>query len=229
MTGRRPPLATVGLAAALVATGCASSTGGRSQVADPGAAARARMAPAATRPYRVTYEWSYADERGPLEGEGVMRYNPPDSLRLDLFGPGDGSMAVALTESGLSSLGQIQDVRLPPPAFLYATAGIFRPGPDGPADGYRTADGTVLVYRVENGRRRFRFRGGRLRGVVEERRGRTTRRLEVRWAEAVEPLWPDGAVYRDLEEGRRARWRRLDARPEETRFPSDIYALTDTP
>lgn len=194
-------------------------------LADPARAASTlleREVPAG--PYRVEFTWAYADERGPVEGEGVLRYNPPDSLRLDLFGPGEGSMAVALTGSRLESVGQIQDVRLPSLPFLYATAGIFRPGEGRLERGFRADGGRVLVYRTgRKTERRFLFREGRVQQVVERRGGEVRRRLAVRW-KAGEP-WPASAEFRDVADGRRARWTRTAAEAVRHRFQSDIYAL----
>lgn len=189
------------------------------------AAARTRDAGGPDRPYRVRLTWEYTDERGPVSGDGVLRYNPSDSLRLDLFGPGGGSMSVALAGTGLRSVGQIRDVRMPPPAFLYASAGIFRPGGGDPERGYRSDGSEVLVYpAASGGELRFHVRGERIRRVEEVRDGRVVRRAELTWARDAD-VWPSSAEYRDRTQGSRARWELEAARPVEERFPRDIYDL----
>lgn len=217
------------LSLALGAAGCAASSGARAPLPAPGEVAATLAAAGPQRPHRVTFRWQYADERGPVRGEGVLRFNPPDSLRLDLFSTGDAAMRVALVEGNLRTAGQIRDVRLPPPAFLYATAGLFRPGGGAPDEGwtvdgerhiaYRTAGGGSLVYRLRDGRMvRLTERGG----------GRELRRVELAWPDADGP-WPREAEYRDGERDSRARWIVEDAQVEESTFPGEIYEISDAP
>lgn len=227
------PWATCLIAAVLLlpVPGCgAARSGVTTPLAEPGAlAAEARQATGPSRAHRVELGWEYTDERGPVSGEGVLRYNPPDSIRLDLFGPGDGAMAVALAGSGLRSVGQIEDVQLPPPAFLYATAGLFRPGDREPVRGFRTGDGTrVLVYPTgeEGTRLEFRIRGDRLVEVESRQGDRWIRRVRLEWPE--EGPWPASAEYRDQRRGSRARWMVRDARPE-SRFPRSVFDLPGRP
>jgi len=217
-------------AAALVAAGCASA-GLRSGPPLPDPAAVARRVAAASAPGSPThllFHWEYADERGPTRGDGAGRFNPPDSLRLDLFGPGDAALAVALTgEGGLRTLGQLQDVRLPPPAYLYATAGLFRPGAARPDSGFTSDGDEVLVYDVPNGgERRYVVRRDRLVRVEDVRDGSVLRHLEISWPDGDAP-WPEGAEYTDRERGSRARWRLKGATSVDEPYPADIFDLPD--
>lgn len=219
--------AVVALAAASVR--CATSTGGRTPLPEPGEVAARAAAAAPDRPYRVVFGWEYADERGPVRGEGVLRYTPPDSLRLDLFSAADASMSVALVSGELRTAGQIQDVRLPPPAFLYATAGLFRPGRGEPAEGWTTDGERILTYRTSgSGTLVYRLRGPRIVRLEERASGRELRRLELTWGDAP-GAWPGRAEYRDETEASRARWTVEEARVEEEPFPDRIYDLSDTP
>lgn len=219
------------LAALPLLAGCAS--GGATASGTPLPEATAVAAELAGRlggpeaPQRVTFTWSYADPRGPVEGEGVVRYNPPDSLRLDLFGPGDASMAVALAGDSLRTLGQVRNVRVPPAPFLHATAGIFRPGAAEPLRGFRRDGERVLVYGTGRGTRRFVFASGRLLRVEEAADGRTVRSLQLRWDDRS--AWPAGAEYRDREDRSRVRWELTDAQRVDERFPSSLYDLAATP
>lgn len=183
------------------------------------------------RPYHVTFTWEYADERGAVEGEGVLRFTPPGSLRLDLFSTGDASMAVALVPgSDLRVAGQIRDVRLPPPAFLYASAGLLRPGAERPTEAYAVEEGgMLLVYPgADGGTLRFRLRSERLREVEERREGSAVRRTRLSWPDSA-GAWPSRAEYRDVVAGRRARWNVQRARVPEEPFDPEIYDLPPAP
>lgn len=195
------------------------------------AARRAERETAPERPHHVTLTWDYADERGAVEGDGVLRFNPPDSMRLDLFSTGDASMAAALVpESELRVAGRIEDVHLPPPPFLYASAGLFRPGADRPVEALRGEGGVlVLVYEAEEGGTlRFRLEEGRLGEVEERRDGRTVRRTRLTWPDSA-ATWPAEAEFRDRSRERRARWRLGDVRPVDAPFPPEIYDLPTAP
>lgn len=210
-------------------SGCATAGGARSPLADPaGTAARAAEA-GPDRPHRVTFTWEYADERGPVRGEGVLRFNPPDSLRLDLLSAGGASMRIALVEGDLRTDGQIEDVRLPPPAFLYATAGLFRPGLSGPEEGWTEDGDRILAYATSGGGTLvYRLRGGAIVRLEEREDGRELRRLELAWPDDG-GAWPHRAEYRDGTQESRARWTVEDAQVEQNPFPSDIYELPDAP
>lgn len=216
--------------AGLVAAGVAACAGGGAAsgppISDPGEVAEtARRAGGPGAPHRLRISWEYTDERGPVSGEGVLRYNPTDSLRLDLFGPGGGSMSVALAGSGLRSVGQIRDVRVPPAPFLYASAGIFRPGSRAPEAGYRSDGADVLVYPAEGGGElRFHLAGERLRRAEELRDGRVVRAADLEW-EGEPSAWPSSAEYRDRTEGSRARWTIEEVRMADGPFTPDIFDL----
>lgn len=213
-----------------VAAGACAGASSRVPLEDPAAVARdVGAATTLEGPWRLTLSWQYADERGPVEGEGVLRYNPPDSLRLDLFGPGDGSMAVTLTEGRLRTVGQIRDLRLPPPAFLYAAAGLFRPGQPRPDEAWREEGNRMLLYRREGAELSFEVEGDRLLRVEERRDGRTVRRLHLRWSDSAGARsWPRSAEFRDRLRESRARWTVDRARPVDRPFSPDIYELPTT-
>lgn len=252
---RRLPIIAAGLVAltAAVAAACAPpplETG--PPVDDPAALAdgvAAASGPAA--PSRIRFRWEYADDKGRLAGEGVARVNPPDSFRLDLFSSAEGSMAAALVDGRLSTLGQIEDVELPAPPFLYGMAGLFRPGATQPAEGFRVDGDVVLVYRVSEGtERRVRLREGRIIEMEERDGRRTLRRIRVSWPETPAPAdgpaeaeggaedapegqppgaWPVEAEYRDHVAPSRVRWTLEESRTEEAPFPGEIYDLGASP
>jgi hypothetical protein len=209
--------------------GCAASLQRGSPLADPAAvAARARESSGAERPSWVRFEWEYADKRGNLMGDGVSRVNPPDSFRLDLFTTGEGSMIAVLVDDRLETLGQIEDVELPAPVFLYAMAGIFRPGNTLPTAGFESDGAEVLEYPApDGGTRYFFFREGRLVRLEERRGNRLERRIEIEWG--PDPAWPSDARYRDDLTPNRVRWELVEVRVRDTRWPAEDYVLDSPP
>lgn len=207
--------------------GCATAPSGP-PLADPGALARRLAVRTPPEPALLRFQWHYEDLRGGVGGEGAGRYEPPDSLRLDLFSSGDVSMGVALVPGRLSTLGQIEDVRLPAAPFLFGLAGIFRPGPESPARGFQYDDGDVLGYEVSPGVERLYFvRKGRLTRIEERAGGRVRRRVTLRWAD--ESPWPEEAEYRDFVDSRRVTWHLTRVEAPAQPFAGEIYDLPDTP
>jgi len=197
-------------------------------IADPArTAARLLEESGPGAPSRVNFDWAYSDRRGSVEGEGVARFNPPDSLRLDLFTSGDVAMQVALAGKALSTLGQIEDVEIPPRPFLFAMAGLFRPDSGAVARGFLADGDTVLVYESEPTTLYFFAREGRLAWVEERRGNRVLRKVELEWADGLR--WPTEAEFRDLDEPSRVRWRIGEARIEEEPYPSEIFRLPHAP
>jgi len=155
-------------------------------------------------PATLRFEWRYADRRGDVGGDGVGRYNPPDSLRVDLFTSGDVAMAIAVADGELRSLGEIDGIEIPGLEFVYAMAGLFRPG-EGKAEGYVAGSDSVLVYGGDAARKTYFYvRAGRLRRVEERVHGRTVERVNLEWP--VSGPWPSRAEYRNLKEHSRVRW-----------------------
>lgn len=211
------------LTASLCACGAGLQRG--EPLANPGEMAVAAVSSTGTTdPVRVVFEWEYADDRGRLRGDGAARVNPPDRFRLDLFSTAEGSMRAALVEGVLAVSGQIEDVQLPPPAFLYAMTGVFRPGVGEPTEGFRSADLDVLAYPADgSGVRYFYFRSGRLLRVEEREGSRMRRRIELEWGD--EPAWPREARYRDDVTPSVVRWELQRVIPQEERFSNDIYDI----
>ena len=178
-------------------------------------------------PASLRFDWKYADRRGDVGGQGVGRYNPPDSLRVDLFTSGDVAMAVALAGDELRSLGEIEEIEIPPLPFVYAMAGLFRPGGE-EAEGYSSGQDSVLVYATGTTTRTYFFvRDGRLRRVEERDRGRTVQRVNVEWEDA--DTWPSRAEYRDLRERSRVRWEMGLITDEMESHPAYIFDLPPVP
>jgi hypothetical protein len=216
----------------VIAMSLAACAGGMQRgepLADPeGIAATAVERTGAPAPVRVVFDWEYADDRGRLRGDGAARVNPPDRFRLDLFSTAEGSMSAALVDGELAVSGQIEDVQLPPPTFLYAMTGVFRPGPGGLVEGFRSGDLEVLAYPADgDGVRYFYFSMGRLLRVEERAGTRMLRRIELEWGE--DPSWPREARYRDDVTPSVVRWALQRAIQQEERFSDEIYDIAPIP
>jgi hypothetical protein len=213
------------LAASLLAAACATSVESGIPLEDPAAiAARLGSEPGAQAPANLRFAWRYGDRRGDVEGDGVGRFNPPDSLRIDLFTSGDVAMAIASAGGRLSSRGQIEDVDVPPRPFIFAMAGMFRPD-SGPAPrAFVDGADSVLVYGPVGDRNFvYRLERGRLGSVEERRRNRVLRRVRVEWSETG--AWPVEAEYRDFERPSRVRWKIEEVQSPVARHAGEIYAL----
>lgn len=211
-----------------VALGTAACAGGfdlGAPIADPDALARrAREASDATAPTHLVFAWDYADERGNITGDGAARVNPPDRFRLDLFATGEGSLRATLVDGRLATSGDLEGVDLPPSVFLYAMAGVFRPGDTSPSGGFESGDLRVLEFEAPSGRTRyFRFSGDRLLRVEERRGSRRERWIELEWGE--DPAWPSAADYRDATAATGVRWRLRSATVQARPYEERIYVL----
>lgn len=209
-------------------TGCLSAIESGPPIANPAdLAARIGDRTGAAVPVTLHFEWRYADRRGDIGGDGVGRYNPPDSLRVDLFTSGDVAMAIAVAGGELRSLGEIEDIEIPGLEFVYAMAGLFRPA-GGRVEGYVAGADSVLVY-GERAERRIYFyvRHGHLRRVEQKVHGRTVQRVNLEWESPG--AWPSEAEYRNLEESSRVRWRVQAITNHEESHPAYAYDLPPVP
>ncbi len=77
----------------------------------------------------LTFNWNLQEGRTRLQGQGVVRYEAPDRLRLDLFGPrGTTYLSAALVEGHFRLPPNARDVViLPSPSLLWGALGIFQP------------------------------------------------------------------------------------------------------
>jgi len=213
------------LAATPCLAACATSVESGVPLADPAAiATRLRSETAAQSPATIRFSWRYGDRRGDVEGDGVGRFNPPDSLRIDLFTSGDVAMAIAAAGGRLSSRGQIDEVDVPPRPFIFAMAGMFRPDPGLVPRAYVLGRDSVLVYGPAGDETQvFYLNGGRLTAVEDRRNDRVRRRVRIEWPGTG--AWPVKAEYRDFERPSRVRWNIERVESPVTRHPSEIYAL----
>ncbi len=159
-----------------------------------------------TAPRLTTFRWRYYGREGNFGGEGALRVDPAGAARVDLLGAGSATVQVAvLAGERVELANEDPDVQLPPPSFLWAMAGVFRPPAQMPMRALGGEGETVLEYRV--GVREelwFEFsRASRLRRVVYRRDGRAEQDLSLQWNGLTEI--PSQAEFRDLREFRRIR------------------------
>lgn len=209
-------------------TACTMAVESGPPIANPGEVASVlRRSADRNRPTLLRFEWKYADRRGGVGGEGVARFNPPDSLRVDLFTSGDVAMALALAGGELRSLGEIEDVEIPDLPFVYAMAGLFAPGAGRP-EAYASGTDSVLVYAGDGSARTYYYvRQGRLRRVEQRVHGRTVQRVNVEWGAAH--AWPSKAEYRDLSERNRVRWEMSEVTTQGESHPARVFDLPPVP
>ena len=86
----------------------------------------ALAATAPRAPLHVTFDWSLQEPDGRFSGQGVIRMEPPDRARLDLFGPRGECYLTAVLDGEQLQIPASAQPLLPPPAFLWATLGVFR-------------------------------------------------------------------------------------------------------
>ncbi len=209
--------------------GCGGGLQRGAPLADPAEiAVRVAASTGVERPARVVFEWEYVDARGNLRGDGAGRVNPPDRFRLDLFSTGEGAMSAALVDDRLTTTGDLEDVRLPPTVFLYAMAGVFRPGSAAPIEGFESGELQVLGFPADDGSVHYFYLAGERLTRLEARRGtRLERRVELSWGEDY--TWPREARYRDDIEPTRVRWELSRVIPQDAPFGDEIFDLDRTP
>ena len=218
------------VSAALLLAACATSIESGPPLDNPVAIANRLQSGAGSpdAPALIRFAWRYGDLRGDVEGDGVGRFNPPDSLRLDLFTSGDVAMAIASAGGRLTSRGQIEDIDVPPRPFVFAMAGLFRPEPGAVPRAFVAGGDSVLVYGPFGDRTQvFYVMQGRIEALEERRRDKVVRRVRVEWP--VNGAWPLSAEYRDFERTSRVRWEIEQVQSTVDRHQSEIYALPYTP
>ncbi len=140
------------LAVALAASGClAGSVAPEGEpVPDPaGTASELSSATVPSERRQITFTWTLQESGSRVRGRGVVRLQPPDHLRLDLFGPRNESYlsAALVGDEARLPAGARDDVPIPSPALLWAGIGVIRP-PRGATlqRASTTSDATILRY-----------------------------------------------------------------------------------
>ncbi|UCF19112.1 MAG: hypothetical protein JSU87_14460 [Gemmatimonadota bacterium] len=170
-------------------------------------------------PQLIEFQWRYRGREGRFSGDGGLRVNPPDSVRLDLLGPGWSGVQSAVVVGDVVHYVGEQRVILPPPAFMWTLLGVFRPPAGLRPDGYRRGERTQLDYQLSARETlSFHFDGeGRLIEAELRRGGDVVQRIEIEPGEPggdpSEHQWPQEARYRDLGEFHEVRIKVTEIRP----------------
>lgn len=100
-------------------------------------------------PRQVAFGWSLDEAGTKLQGRGVARYEAPERIRVDLFGPrGETYLSAALVGDSIRlPAGVAPSITLPSPALLWAAVGVVRP-PTGsvPVAAHRTENSISVRY-----------------------------------------------------------------------------------
>ncbi|CAN5632992.1 hypothetical protein BH23GEM3_BH23GEM3_26650 [soil metagenome] len=142
----------------VVSSGCVPRAGAPAgtPVPDPtAAAAELQRGSIPAGPRQAAFEWSLNEAGSRLSGRGVARFEAPERLRLDLFGPrGETYLSGALVGDEFRvPTGAAGSVSLPSPTLLWGALGVVRP-PSGAEllDAVATDEGTLVVrYRSAGG------------------------------------------------------------------------------
>lgn len=155
------------LAAVVVA--CARRLPELEPIERPGEVAqRLRTSTIPDRPRHIVFEWRYRGREGRYAGDGGVRFNPPDSVRLDLLGPGwSGVQSAVLLGDDVYYLGE-QRITLPPPTFMWTMMGAFRPPAGVEPEAGRRGERLELAYPL-GGERVVTFVFDELDRLVEAR------------------------------------------------------------
>jgi hypothetical protein len=219
------------IASILAAAGaaCAPSLPDPVPIADPAVLAtrlRARGTP--DRPQLIEFQWRYRGREGRFSGDGGVRVNPPDSVRLDLLGPGwSGVQSAVLLGDDVYYLGE-QRIELPPPAFMWTLLGVFRPPAGVRPEAYSRGERSQLDYRLsERETLSFHFDADDRLIEAELRLGSDVVqriRIEPGSPRPGQHAWPREARYRDLGEFHEVRIKVIEIRDHEP-FERRIYAV----
>jgi hypothetical protein len=164
----------------------------------------------------VFFRWRAYGPEGNLGGDGALRLEGDSLARVDLLGPGATAVwtAVSTGDRWVCTVGGEGEAvgALPPPGWLWALVGRFRPPPGPPLGAYRADGAWALEYAGgAAGTWRFEFDGDRrLRRVTRRWGGRAREELALRWD--GEATVPSAADYRDHAALRRIRLEVVETR-----------------
>ena len=173
---------------------------------------------------QLRFTWSAREPDFVGSGFGVARIEPPYKARLDLFlNNGESAAIAALVEDELRVPGGLPLQLVPPPALLWATLGVFRPGARAELLGGRVAGGVLDVqYRLPHGDRvHFRLRD---RTIMDVSRLEGEDVVEHVFVSAPEEGsdYPAEATYRNLRDYRELKLQ-LEFHEQVDSFPPDIW------
>ena len=222
-------------AAVIGVAGCAGNlpAPAGAPVADPqAAAAELQRASLPDSPRQATFGWELNEAGSRLSGRGVVRYEAPERLRLDLFGPrGETYLAAALVGDTFRIPNEAASpVAFPSPVLLWAALGVVRPPTDAQLVSATSTEQELIVRYAAAEGELFEFRADNAPGEMRLRRVERLGRSGV--LESVQVSWtaahtPEHARYRDV-----AAYRELVLTTEEIcdvpSFPGEVWRPTGT-
>lgn len=181
------------------------------------------------QPRHIIFDWRYRGSEGRYSGEGAVRFNPPDSVRLDLLGPGwSGVQSAIMLGEEVYYLGE-QRVTLPPPTFMWTMMGSFRPPAGLEPRAVRRGERVELTYDLGGDTEvMFAFDGlDRLLEAALSRRGDVVEEIRLEPRDTAggggASTVPRTARYRDLRNFHEVGIDVTDVRERE-RFDSEIFS-----
>lgn len=196
-------------AALLAACGAGISAPAGAPVPDPGAAARElQRATTPLSPRLVRFAWELNEAGSRVRGTGIARYEAPERLRIDLFGPrGETYLAAALVGDSARLPPAAAQVTLPSPALLWSALGVVRPPSTAAVVSATTEDGMLVVRYGTTDTDLFQYRaagnGGqtRLRELEHLGRSGVLESVQLSYgpdATLTQARYRDPVAYREL-------------------------------
>jgi hypothetical protein len=149
-------------------------------VADPAAVAEPLVRTTTTAPPRqAAFQWTLDEGGSRVQGRGVVRYQTPERIRLDLFGPRNETYlsAALVGEQFRLPPNATAGVPLPSPALLWGGLGAIRPPTGARLEGATAGEGATVLRYAAPGDEVYRYRvsgGGEGARLLElERIGRS--------------------------------------------------------
>lgn len=177
------------------------------------------------RPTQLFFDWSAQEPDFRGSGQGVARLEPPDRARLDLFLDNGEQVAEAVLVGDELRIPPWVEVRMiPPPPLLWASLGVFRPGPGAELIEVRGQSQLNAEYRLPDGLQlRFSIEGRRVVGASVRDGDDVIRTLSVAETDPG-ARFPAEATYRDLPDFRELRVH-LSTVEYVDSFPADIWSV----
>jgi hypothetical protein len=190
-----------------------------------GVADNVRLRTVLQEPVRILFDWSLNESGSRTSGRGVVRMEPPYKARLDLFtGNGETVLRAALVDDVLRLPPGVESQEIvPPPALLWASLGVFRPGTLGYLNGGESEgdDQIRLSYGYDGGEEvRYHLTDDEVTEVELLRRGNVAEVVAIE-ASSEHPF-PHETVYRNLGEFRELTLT-LDVYEHVDVYPPDIW------
>ena len=134
-------------------------------------------------PRRASFRWTLDEAGERFSGRGVARFEAPERIRLDLFGPrGETYLVAALVGDSIRlPPGARGDIALPSPALLWGVLGVIKPPTEARPVAFAGASGErTLQFASPTGETwEFQLRETHLSGVRRAAQQRVSESVEL--------------------------------------------------